>query len=378
MKQKGSFNWEEEWLGIYFALSFFGGITGIALPLMAILDQNSLLGSLSIFCTSPFIFAFGLIGFITRLHFHRWHRSSIVAFALAIGLLSTSILGTVLPENYQQSCEQKLEPYADLTQCDFSGQDLSGMDLQGAILDNSNLNGTNLNGAALTEASIRNADLSNADLTQANLTGANLNGAKLQNTNFTDAILNNAHLTNTDITTAIGFTGEILNQLASYDGLISEKPDERYQILENVCNGQGYENAISYTPSTHNLSLVGIELNQRNQEKLVLLSDKIENHPIILTALVACVYEEKSIELEVCFYSLPGHNIPSRTFYRSQEQIKLEIREIKTGTLLQSHIFSGPVPPVCPGRVDENTVYDGIGKVSFVEIEKWINDFGKK
>jgi hypothetical protein len=90
------------------------------------------------------------------------------------------------------------------------------------------------------------------------------------------------------------------------------------------------------------------------------------------------MYEAQPIELEVCAYALPGHRIPSRFFHRHQEQIKLEIREIQTGTLLESHIFSGPVPPVCPGWVDENTVYDGIGKVSFAEIEKWINDFGKK
>lgn len=377
MKQKGNFNWDKQWRGIYFAIAFLGGLP-IVMSIMAIFERDTVTGNFGLFCTSPAIFAFGLIGIITRLHFHRWHTSSIIAFAFAIGLLSTGIIGMAIPNNYQQSCQQRLVPYADLTHCDFSGKDLSGTNLRGAILDNSKMNGANLNGAALPEASIRNADLSNADLTQANLTGANLNGAKLQNANFTNAILNNAHLTNTDITTALGFTGEMLTQLASYDGLISEKPDERYQILENVCNGQGYEKAIAYTLSTYHLSLAGIELNQRNQEKLAVLSGKFENYPIILTALVACVYEEKSIELEVCFYSLPGHSIPSRTFYRSQEQIKLEIREIKTGTLLESHIFSGPVPPVCPGVVDENTVYDGIGKVSFAEIEKWINDFGKK
>ncbi|MBT0160963.1 pentapeptide repeat-containing protein, partial [Candidatus Bathyarchaeota archaeon A05DMB-2] len=289
MKQEGNFNWDKEWRGIYFVIALF---SGLPMSLWAIFVRDPVMGEIGLFCTAPAIFAFGLIGFITRLHFHRWHTSSITALALAIWLLSIGIIGMVFPNNYQKSCQQRLVPYADLSHCDFSGKDLSGMNLRGAIIDNSKLNGANLNGAALLEASIRNADLSNADLTQANLTGANLNGTKLQNAIFTDAILNNAHLTNTDITSAIGFTGEMLTQLASYDGLISEKPDERFQILENVCNGQGYEKAISYIPSkTYHLLLIGIDLNQRNQEKLAVLSDKFGNYPIVLTALAGCMYE---------------------------------------------------------------------------------------
>ena len=97
----------------------------------------------------------------------------------------------------------ELEPGAD-----FSSVDLSGETFYGAVLMELNFSGANFS----------NAGVARADFTQSNLRGANFDEAELTNANFTQADLTNAKLTNSELMGVI-FRGSILKG-ADFSGSI--------------------------------------------------------------------------------------------------------------------------------------------------------------
>ena len=101
-------------------------------------------------------------------------------------------------------CEN-IVPFADLHECDFSGQDLSDIDLTGANLSAAILIGANLSNAQLQGADFSGADFYITNMPEANLTGANLTGANfynesMQQTDLQHAILKGAILIDADLT----------------------------------------------------------------------------------------------------------------------------------------------------------------------------------
>ena len=127
-------------------------------------------------------------------------------------------------------CPHNLVPFADLRNCDFSGQTFDG-DLHGANLENANLyqsdfSGADLSGANLTGVNLREAILIGAMLDQAVFTSsiligtrldyASLRGADFANTvlegvNIREADLSDANLQQARLTNVYGYRVRIVN-----------------------------------------------------------------------------------------------------------------------------------------------------------------------
>ena len=102
---------------------------------------------------------------------------------------------------------KKLQPGADLSECNFRRKDMKKIELTGAKLINVNLNGANLEGAELDYA-----DLTGATLIKANLNAANLKNATLANANMTGASVKGATFDN-----AVGFNSANISGIESFN-----------------------------------------------------------------------------------------------------------------------------------------------------------------
>jgi len=90
--------------------------------------------------------------------------------------------GPVVCTGVSADCGIYLGPYADLYECDMSGENLYVLDMgnscmHGAILVNADLTGASFYRVDLSNADFTGANMLNADMTNANLTNANLSGA---------------------------------------------------------------------------------------------------------------------------------------------------------------------------------------------------------
>lgn len=132
--------------------------------------------------------------------------ASIAALALVAGL------GAFVLASDDPPCSERIEPGAELRNCelrelDLTAFDLRGTDLQDADLTSASLTGmdlrtTKLAGARLTGANLQGADLSSADLRGAELSNADLEGADLREAQLEGAVLAGANLATADLTAA--------------------------------------------------------------------------------------------------------------------------------------------------------------------------------
>lgn len=95
-----------------------------------------------------------------------------------------------MKESAMAACS--IQPGANLSKCDFSGQNLSGRDFSRTNLDKANFNSTDLTNANFSGANFGRSNLTGADLTGAKVSGANLGSAKFCNTIMPDGSVNDS------------------------------------------------------------------------------------------------------------------------------------------------------------------------------------------
>jgi Pentapeptide repeats (8 copies)/Protein of unknown function (DUF2510) len=288
-------------------------------------------------------------------HWGRW-ASLIVIIIVILGvgmammLNGTDVLGG--------RCGQ-IEAGADLKDCDLKSENLKQEDLS-----NANLAGADLQKANLTESNLAGADLSGANITGAKFRGADLTGVTLDGAQGIEKanLLGVKGLTDGTLAAGLGVSqGNLPSYLAEH-GIQLDPPGLIKSSLAKVCDGGKLPQGAARPNGT--LAVQGRRTWGFATHHVPKSWGPVAQHH---AARVAC-FRIEPIVVETCSYTL--HPVT-----REQEELFIDVRDVRSGKEVASTSFTGGSPRTCPFSLSEST-YSLQGKrVSDKVINAWLKPY---